>query len=194
MRERVGSSPTVDTLVALVAVFVLQGLLLTVAPALAVALFVLQPPLDAGVWTLATSVYAHDGLGHLLANAIGLLLFGPIVERRTTRGRFHAFFLGAGVLSGAAQVAAYSAVGAAIAVVGASGAVFGLLGYVLASNPLSERTFGRLELSGGAQLLVFLVVAAAITWYTAAPGVALVGHFTGLLLGLVAGRAHLLRP
>jgi len=42
-------------------------------------------------------------------------------------------------------------------------------------------------------VLVFAVIAAVLTLATGAPGVALVAHFTGFLLGLIAGRAHLLR-
>lgn len=193
MRERVARSPTVDTLAVMGGVFVVQSVLLAVAPALAAVLFFLQPPLDAAVWAVVTSIYAHDGLGHLLANAVGLLVFGPIVEYRTTRARFHAFFVGVGAVSGLAQVAAYGLVGQSVAVVGASGAVFGLLGYVLAGNPVSETVLGWIELPGWARWLAVLVVAAGITLITAAPGVALVGHFTGLALGLVAGRAHILR-
>jgi hypothetical protein len=38
-----------------------------------------------------------------------------------------------------------------------------------------------------------VVVAAVLTAATAGPGLALVAHFTGLLLGLLAGRRRLLR-
>ena len=43
-------------------------------------------------------------------------------------------------------------------------------------------------------LLLFAVLAAVVTLATAAPGVALVAHFTGFLVGLLAGRARLLHP
>jgi membrane associated rhomboid family serine protease len=41
-------------------------------------------------------------------------------------------------------------------------------------------------------LLVFLVIAAAVTVATASPGVALIAHFAGLFVGLVAGRVGVL--
>ena len=65
------TSPTLDTLAVFAVVFLLQRLL----PVAGIAgWFVLAPPLDARPYTLVTSVYAHAGLGHLLANAVALVL------------------------------------------------------------------------------------------------------------------------
>lgn len=187
-----GRSPTVATLSVFVVVFVLE----LVARALGVfpALFVLAPPLGVHPWTLVTSVYAHAGPGHLLANAVALLLPGLVLEHQTTAARYHAFFLTSGALAGAVQVTVGSAVGPASSVLGASGAVFAFIGYLLTANRLSEAAIGGVRLSGAVQLLVFGVIAVVVTLATGAPGVALIAHFTGLFVGLVAGRLHLLRP
>lgn len=191
-------SPTIEVLAVIVVVFLAQSLLQLLADATgliagAAGLFALAPPVEVRPWTLVTSVYAHAGVGHLTANAIALVLFGLLVERRTTRPRFHAFFLGVGIVAGLAEIYLGGLLfGGPVAVLGASGAIFGLLGYVLAGNALSEAVFDRFQLSARAQLALFVVVAAAVTIATGRPGVALIAHFTGLVLGLLAGRARLL--
>ncbi|PSP31265.1 rhomboid family intramembrane serine protease [Halobacteriales archaeon QH_10_67_22] len=184
-------SPTLTLVGVFVVVFFLQTLVgLLVAPA---ALFALSQPVVVRPWTLVTSVYAHGSVGHLLANSVALLVVGLFLERQTSRARFHAFFLTTGILSGLAQVWVGGLVGPPNRVLGASGAIFALVGYVLAGNRVSESVLSSVPLSPRAQLLGFALVAVAVTLATAGPGVALVAHFTGLLLGLVAGRAHLLR-
>lgn len=194
-------SPTLTTLLVILAVFATQLVFGVLRPAAAAGLFALSAPLDVAPWTLATSVYAHTGPGHLVANVLALLVVGLVVERETTAPRFHAFFVGTGALAGATEVLVAAVLGPVVpwiqpgvAVMGASGAVFGLLGYLLAGNRLSDRIAGRLRVPVWAQLAGFVLVAVAITWVTGGTRVALIAHFTGLLVGLLAGRAHLLRP
>ena len=190
---RRAGSPTLQTLAIFAVVFAIQSLFRLVAPRLAVGMFALAPPVSARPWTLLVSVYAHAGVGHLLSNAVVLLLVGFAVERVTTTWRFHGFFAVVGMVAGLAQIAVSGIVGPAPAVLGASGAVFGLLGYLLASNALTGAVLQRLPLGGRAKAALLLVVAFGLTLLTAAPGVALVAHFTGFVLGALAGRVHLLR-
>ncbi|PSQ00968.1 rhomboid family intramembrane serine protease [Halobacteriales archaeon QS_5_70_17] len=180
-------SPTLETLVLVGVVFLLQRAATLVG--LAVPLFVLTPAFPVAPWTVVTSVYAHAGLAHLLSNAVTLALVGVLVEQTTTRLRFHAFFVATGALSGLAQVVLTSG-----GVLGASGAVFALIGYLLTANPVSAALFDRVRLSRRVQTAVFAVLAAVVTLATGAPGVALVAHFTGFALGLLAGRVRLLDP
>lgn len=187
-------SPTVETLALFVVVFAAQRLVGLVSQSLAVGLFALAPPVSVRPWTLLVSVYAHAGVAHLVSNAAVLVVVGLVVERVTTRWRFHAFFAGIGVLAGLAQVLVADFVGPAAAVLGASGAVFGLLGYLLAGNPVTDAVLGWLPLSGRVRVALLLALAAGATLLTAGPGVALVAHFTGFALGLASGRVHLLRP
>lgn len=199
MRRRLTDSPTVLTLLAFVVVFALQQVLGLVLRQQ--VLFALSNPLLENPWTLVTSVYAHTGLSHLLANALMLALFGVLVERQTTSARFHLFFLGTGMLAGVAQVSLAGllspfvpGMAANVSVLGASGAIFALLGYLLGANRLTELVVGGFELAPRVQLVLAGLVALLLTLLTASPGVALVAHFAGLLLGVLAGRAHLLRP
>ena len=192
-------SPTAVTLAVIVGVFLVQQAVgVVTAPR---SLFALSPPLFSRPWTLVTSVYAHAGLPHLVANAAGLALAGVVLERRTTPLRFHAFFVSTGALAGVSQVSVTGLLGPLVpgmvgyvSVLGASGAVFALFGYLLAANLLTDTVVGGFELAPRVQLALAGVVAAAITLATANPGVALIAHFTGLLLGFLSGRVHLLRP
>ncbi len=184
------ASPTVQTLAIFVVVYVFMRFLVFLFPPL-LGLFTLSSPVGEP-WTLVTSVYAHANLGHLLANSVVLVLVGLPLEYSTTTPAYHAYFVTTGAIAGAANVYAASLTSGAVAVIGASGAVFAMLGYLLAGNRLSRGVFRRVELSLTAQVAVFAVLAAVLTVVTASPGVALVAHFVGLLLGLVAGRAGLL--
>jgi len=182
-------SPTIDTLGVVLVVFVLQLLLSLVGLG---GLFVLAPPLGESPLTILTSIYAHASLGHLIANSIVLLLAGLALERRTTWLRFHLYFIAVGALAGVAQVVVTGLVGPATAVLGASGAVFGLVGYLLAGNAVTTTLRQRLRLSPRVQVAIYAVAAVAVTLLTGQPGVALVAHFTGLFVGLVAGAVGIL--
>ena len=183
-------SPIVETLAVFVVVYALQVVAAFFSVALLAGLFVLQPPLDSNPWTIVTSVYAHAGPGHLLSNAVALVVFGWPIARATTRLRFHVFFVATGALAGVSQILISETTG----VWGASGAVFALMGYLVAANRLSEAFAGLIEPPWWLTLLAFVVLAVVITVATGAPGVALVAHFTGLLVGLLAGRLRVLRP
>ena len=182
-------SPTLETLAAFAVVYLLQRL--TALAGLAAYLFVLSVPVAVAPWTVVTSVYAHADLAHLLGNALALAIVGPLVARRTTRLRFHLFFVSTGAAAGIAEVWFGGLVGAR-AVLGASGAVFALLGYLLAGNRMSAALFDRVEVSPRLQLALFVAVAVVVTIATGGPGVALLAHFTGFVIGLIAGRLRLL--
>ncbi|MCL9815681.1 rhomboid family intramembrane serine protease [Natronocalculus amylovorans] len=185
-------SPTLEVLLICTIVFIIQSLIGVFSAALATGLFALAPPFVVNPWGLITSVYAHSGVGHYTANMIALVLFGLLVERRTTRARFHVFFLSVGVLAGVSEVFISGVIGGPAGVIGASGAIFGLLGYLLAGNIVSQAVFRSIELSGRAQFGLFVVIALLVTIATGRPGVALIAHFTGLILGLLAGYIGLL--
>jgi len=187
---------TAQVILVCVLVFLVQTLLLWLfGPALAFGLFALSLPVEIQPWTLATSVYAHRTVGHIVGNLVLFALLGVILERHSTRARFHAFVLVTGALAGLAQVYAGSILyGEPTAVLGLSGAVFAMLGYVVTGNRLSNGLLKRLDVPVWGQLLAFAVLAAAVTLLTAdSPRVALIAHFTGFLIGLLAGQENLLR-
>jgi membrane associated rhomboid family serine protease len=189
--------PVVETLAAMVAASIAYWLVGLLAGPLARLLFVLSGAVLVTPWTLVTSVYAHTGIGHLLSNALVILVAGIPVAATTTRVRFHAFVLATGALAGLSQVVlAGLGVPLGVGVVGISGAAFALVGYVLAANPAADalrRVADRLDVSprvvvGGMGLLA-LVVTLALS----PPGSAVIAHLAGLILGAGAGRVRLLR-
>ncbi len=192
------SSAVLEVLVVFVLVFVVQGL--TALVGVMGTFFVLRPPLTAAPWTIVTSVYAHSGLGHLVSNGLALLVFGWPVARATTRARFHAFVAATGAIAGASQIALTRLlasvplvpVAPSPGVLGASGAVFALLGYLLASNRLSSGLGSLVDIPPWLSALVVVGLAIGVTLATASPGIALLAHFTGFLVGAVAGRARVL--
>lgn len=175
-------SPTLTTAIVLVCVFCIQFVIGLIGLGW---WFILSQPVSFAPWRLVTSVYAHASIGHLVANLVALVIFGLAVERTTTSLRFHLFFLISGALAGLTQVSL-----SPVSVLGASGAVFALLGYALTSNTVTNGLLGRM--SGRAQVIIFVIIAAVVTVATAGPNVALIAHFAGLVIGLIAGRLRLL--
>lgn len=186
-------SPTVETALVAVGVFVIQYPLTLLA---GVGSLALGPGFLGDPWTLLTSTYAHAGPGHLLGNLLGLALFGGLVERVSSRARFHAFVVLTGALSGLAEVTLGSAVALeARAVVGASGAVFALLGYAITGNGLAGRllrALDRVTARRGTVTVVLVGLAVLVAVVTSGPRTAVVGHAAGLSIGLLAGRRRLL--
>ncbi|WP_049936338.1 rhomboid family intramembrane serine protease [Haloplanus natans] len=184
------NSPTIDLLILFGVVYLFQQL--GGVFGLGTAWFALAAPV-ARPWTLVTNVYAHASLGHLLANAIALGIVGIALEQFTTRARFHGFVLVTGVLAALTQLLVGILLATPVAVLGASGAILALYGYVLAGNPIAGGLLGLVELSRRAKVVLIVGIALVMTIVTAGPGVALVAHFTGFCLGLVAGRLRVLR-
>jgi membrane associated rhomboid family serine protease len=183
-------SPVVETLAVLLAVYALQLGLAVLGQAGALAAS--AAALASEPWTLVTSIYAHAGPGHLVANAVALAVVGPLVARRTSRARFHAFFLATGALAVFAELAVGGFFGEPPVVLGASGAVFGLVGYMLSGNVLASAVLDWVGLSRRAQLVVLAVVVVGLTLVTGSSRAALVAHAAGLTVGLVTGRLGVL--
>jgi membrane associated rhomboid family serine protease len=130
-------------------------------------------------WRLLTFGFLHSGTGHLLLNALLLLIAGPAVERRAGPLRFAFIFLGASIASGAAILIKHEAWPASEVSVGASGGMFGLLG---AASVAAWRGRGEHPL---ARALPGATLAGGLA-YSLLPGISLVGHLVGLAVGASA--------
>ncbi len=86
----------------------------------------LPPEIPVPLWlTLASSVFLHGGLMHLLGNMLYLWIFGDNVEDAMGPVRFLVFYLLCGVASGFSQIAVDPS--SSIPLIGASGAIAGVL-------------------------------------------------------------------
>jgi len=83
------------------------------------------PALPPGL-TIATSMFLHGGLLHLLGNMVFLWIFGNNVEDATGHLRFLVFYLACGAAAACAHIATHP--GSNVPMVGASGAISGVLG------------------------------------------------------------------
>jgi membrane associated rhomboid family serine protease len=91
---------------------------------------------DPAQWaTVATSMFLHGGVAHVLGNCWFLWVFGNNVEDRLGFFGFGIFYLVSGLVAALAQIA--SDAGSTVPMVGASGAISGVLGAYLIFFPRS---------------------------------------------------------
>lgn len=195
--NKVLKNPVAQLSILLISVFVLQAY--AASQGIMEDYFVLQYPLDQYPWTVIAAVFAHSGLSHLSSNLTGLILFGLPVAWKSSRIRFYLFFLFTGSMAAVSQVIiseylySLGIYESSVGVLGASGAVFALIGYLITSNRVSDFISVYIPLSNKIRILLYISAAGWITLATASPQTALIGHFTGLILGLVAGKKNLLK-
>ncbi|QLH77664.1 rhomboid family intramembrane serine protease [Halosimplex rubrum] len=163
-----------------------------------VTLFIATPDPSVG-WLLASLAHLPTDPRHLVSSVVQLLLFGGVVERRLGRRRFLALAAVAGLATTGAQVAWYVSLG----VSGGAAGTLGASGVVLAMTALVVVDSVRYRVATGdwhgevtwlwvffgsviAGQAVFGLVALAAG--TAEVGV--VGHLTGVAIGLGVGLAR----
>ena len=78
-------------------------------------------------WQLATYMFMHGGLWHLLFNMLALWMFGLELEHTWGSRRFLTYYLVCGIGAGITNLLVSPLLGQAAPTVGASGAVFGVL-------------------------------------------------------------------
>jgi rhomboid protease GluP len=127
-------------------------------------------------WRLITFGFLHWDLTHLLLNSVLLLILGPSVERRAGTAWLLLVFLTASMASGVGILVKHQLWPSQGVSLGASGGLFGLLGValVLAFRVPSQIKFARMRL--------IVVLAVALT-YSFFPGVSMIGHIIGLVVG-----------
>jgi membrane associated rhomboid family serine protease len=136
---------------------------------------------DGEWWRLVTSGFLHIGPIHLLFNMMALWVLGRDVETVLGRGRFLALYL-ISLLGGAAAVMLFYAPDESVA--GASGAVFGLMGGLAV-------VLKRLRVPAG-QVIGLIMVNVVIS--VLIPGISLIGHLGGLVVGAAATAALVYAP
>jgi rhomboid protease GluP len=134
-------------------------------------------------WRLVTAMFVHSGLLHLLANMIGLLLAGVVLERLVGPVAFAGVYFATGTLTSLVSLSAHP-----VSVnVGASGAIFGVYGLLLATLVwgLIRRSTLTIPLSVVTKLapaaFVFLL------YHVATHGLRPTAEFAGLVAGFIFG-------
>ena len=120
-------------------------------------------------WRLIGAAFLHVGLLHLLFNMVALAFVGPALERVFGHWRFLALYL---LAAFGGSVSVYLFGEPSLGVAGASGAIYGLFAacvIVLRDLGLDPRT-----------MLVTIAINLAISF---APGISLLGHLGGLIVG-----------
>jgi rhomboid protease GluP len=135
-------------------------------------------------WRLTAALFVHAGWLHLLANVIGLVQLGLVLERLVGPLAFTAVYFATGLLSGVAHVSTSPVT----VYVGASGAIFGIYGLMLASllmGGLVRGTRAGIPLA----LLKRLAPAAAVfvIYHLATDTVTSATQLSGLLSGFACG-------
>ncbi|MGY1746326.1 rhomboid family intramembrane serine protease [Blastococcus sp. SYSU D00695] len=123
-------------------------------------------------WRLITSAFLHIGIAHLALNMLALLLFGSELERALGWWRYLSVYL-LSALGGSVAIQLFGEPFQAVA--GASGAIWGLMG-AFAVLALTQRGDVR-------GIVTLLVINLAIS--VLVPGISLLGHLGGLLVGFV---------
>jgi len=133
-------------------------------------------------WRLATAMFLHFGLVHLLFNTWALWVIGSLVERLYGHARFAAIYAVAGLAGGLASMTWNPIANSA----GASGAIFGIIGAQLA-----------FFMRGGHRIPAAVVraqrnstlgfIAYAVVFGLAVPGIDNAAHLGGLATGFALG-------
>lgn len=176
MRTRIGSAGVVGVLIAVFLLELARNAIGNDARLLSLGALPDSGQIHHDYWRLITAGFLHYDLTHLVLNALLLLLIGPVVERRASVAWLLLVFLTASVASFAGILIKHQLWPAQGVSLGASGGLFGLLGAALALvfRSRSQNRWLRIRLA------VVLVGGLA---YSLLPGISLIGHLTGLLVG-----------
>jgi rhomboid protease GluP len=179
MRTRIGSTGILGAMIAMFLVELARGAVANNAGLLDLGALPDSGQIHHEYWRLITFGFVHWDLQHLLLNTLLLLLLGPIVERRAGTMELLIIFLSASVASGLGILVKHQIWPAEGVSLGASGGMFGLLGAALVL------VFRRPSPSRLRTVLMAALVLGLI--YSFLPGVSMIGHIVGLIIGTTMG-------
>ena len=128
-------------------------------------------------WRLFTAGFLHYDLTHVVLNTLLLLLVAPVVERRAGIAWLLLIFLSGSVASCIGMLVKHLLWPSQGVSLGASGGLFALLGaaLVLVFRVPSQSRLVRIR------LIVVLFVGLT---YSILPGISMIGHIVGLVVGI----------
>jgi len=197
-----GPGPVSTTLKALIAANVVMFLVTTFAQSV-VAYLGLVPTLvlhQFWVWQVATYMFLHGGIFHIVFNMLALWMFGAELERRWGTRYFLKFYFVTGIGAGALTVL-FSTLPFAFAqqvqhsiVIGASGAIYGLLlAYALYFPDRPIYMYFVFPIPAK----VFVAIIGAIAFFSSlseAGGTANATHLGGLIIGYLFLKGAKMHP
>ena len=138
------------------------------------------------VWQLATYLFLHGGVGHLLFNMLALWMFGVTLEKDWGTRRFLKYYFLCGIGAGFCDVAVNALLGNwTTSTIGASGAIYGVL---LAFGVLYPESIILFLFIFPIQAKYFVMIVGAIELLQSLnvnTGVSNVAHLGGMLFGLL---------
>jgi membrane associated rhomboid family serine protease len=179
MRTRIGSAGIWGAMIAMFLVELARGAVANNARLLGLGALPDSGQIRHEYWRLITCAFLHWDLRHLLLNTLLLFLLGPIVERRAGTVALLIIFLSASVASGLGILVKHQIWPAEGVSLGASGGMFGFLGAALVL------VFRRDSSSRLRTVLIAAPVLGLI--YSFLPGVSMIGHIVGLIIGATMG-------
>ncbi len=155
-----------------------------------------QEPGPTPIWlTLVTSMFMHGGWLHLGGNMLFLFIFGDNVEHFVGRVPYLLFYLAAGLLASAAQIAIDP--DSPVPTLGASGAISGVLGAYIVLFPSNKVTVLLFRLITQVPAVVAIGMWAVLQFINGfgafvateetVGGVAYMAHIGGFVAGFAAG-------
>ena len=131
-------------------------------------------------WRLLTPIFMHIGFFHLVVNSLGLIVFGPIMEKIFGPVRFLLIYIATGIWGNIFSFISGISVGA-----GASGALFGIAGAYAAYLYINKNDLGKF----GRESLVGLswIVGINIVFGFTVSGIDNSAHLGGLISGIIIG-------
>ena len=176
MRTRIGSTAIAGAIIAIFFLELARNAVGNDARLLALGALPDSGQIHHEYWRLITAGFLHYDLTHLVLNTLLLLLIGPVVERRAGVAWLLLIFLTASVASFLGILIKHQLWPSQGVSLGASGGVFALLGaaLVLVFRLPSQNRRLRIRL---------VVVFVGGLTYSVLPGISMIGHVTGLLVG-----------
>jgi len=142
--------------------------------------------LQGALWQPFTYMFVHDpsGITHLLVNMLGLLFFGPAVEKELGSKEFLLFYLLVGFLAGLFSLAAYLVAGFGGPLLGASGAIMAVLLAFATLQPHSQiLVWGIIPVRAPILVLGYAAIDLASEVLGRSDGVAHLTHLAGFGFG-----------
>lgn len=129
-------------------------------------------------WRLATAMFMHSGIQHLLNNMLILYILGSVLENQLGRIRYTLLYLICGIAANWAAYRFYLSRGQNVVSVGASGAIFAVMGALIW---IILRNRGRVQNLTLRQMLIML--AFSLYFGFVGSNIANAAHLAGLVSG-----------